>query len=74
MKIGFTLLIVLTRNFLLRQEAQEVTLSVCPCVCDIFEFFTLSKRELLRLVFSTLKKTLFYNPMGNGQMGIVPLK
>ena len=41
--------------FWLRQEAQEVTLSVCVCVRvsvrDIVEFLTLSKRELLRLVF-----------------------
>jgi len=38
------------KHFWLRQEAQEVTLSVCVSVCDICEFFTLSKRELLRLV------------------------
>ena len=31
------------------KEAQEVTL--CMCVCDFVEFFTLSKRELLRLVY-----------------------
>ena len=35
--------------FWLRQEAQEVTL--CMCVCDFVEFFTLSKRDLLRLVY-----------------------
>ena len=40
--------------FWLRQEAQEVTLCVCPsvrlCVCDICALSTLSKRAILRLV------------------------
>ena len=43
-------------TFWLWQEAQEVTLSVCVSVClsvcDIVEFFTLSKRKILRLVSS----------------------
>ena len=49
MKIGFTLLIVLTRNFLLRQEGQEVTLyvSVHVRLSEIMfvEFFTLCSVE-----------------------------
>ena len=44
--------------------AQKVTLcvclSVCVSVCDICELSTLSKREILRLVFNPLL-TYFYH-------------
>ena len=41
------------------QEVQEVTLSVCLSVCDICEFFTLSKQKILCLVFPVSPKNPF---------------
>ena len=52
--------LVINYLFWLRQEAQEVTLfvrlSVCVSVCDICEFYPLSKREILRLVTLLVRK------------------